>query len=98
MKQLLIVGIFILFNSLVLHSQETRIIVRAKAKDAKFIGTSIGGAYVIIKDANTGKTLAEGLISGSTGNTDRIMKKAHERHVNLSDDQTAKFHTTPISE
>ena len=76
------------------QSQETKVIVRAKAKDAKFIGSSIGGAYVAIKDAQNGRILAEGLTSGGTGNTNKIMKSAHERHVALSDANTAKFETS----
>lgn len=70
---------------------QTSIVVRAKAKDAKFIGSSIGGAKVVIKDAVTGKILDEGFTSGSTGNTETIMKKPHERHARLTDDATAKF-------
>lgn len=70
---------------------QTKIVVRAKAKDAKFIGSSIGGAKVVIKDAITGRILDEGFTSGSTGNTETIMKKPHERHARLSDAGTAKF-------
>ena len=40
--------------------QTTEVMIRAQSKDAKFIGTSIGGAKVIVKDAETGEILAEG--------------------------------------
>ena len=43
----------------------TDIVVRAKARDAKFIGSSIGGAFIRIREADTGKVLAEGLLYGS---------------------------------
>lgn len=76
------------------QQQATKLVVRAKAKDAKFIGSSIGGAYVLVKDALTGKTLAEGLTEGSTGNTQRIMEKPRQRYAQLSDETTAKFETT----
>ena len=89
---ILITTLFIL--TLTLHAQETQIVVRAKAKDAKFIGTSIGGAQIIIKDANTNEILAKGFTTGSTGNTNLIMKNPHERHKAISDDKTAKFETT----
>ncbi|MFT4668425.1 MAG: hypothetical protein ACI8YQ_001562 [Polaribacter sp.] len=70
---------------------ETKIIVRAKAKDAKFIGSSLGGAYVIIKNKMTDEILAKGKTEGSTGNTDLIMKSPKERGVSISDENTAKF-------
>ncbi|WP_026934015.1 hypothetical protein [Christiangramia echinicola] len=85
--------IFSLFM-LPLSAQETNVMVRAKAKDAKFIGTSIGGAKILIKNALTGKILANGMTSGSTGNTDKIMKQDWKRSENLSEDDTAGFNAT----
>ena len=73
---------------------DTKVIVRAKAKDAKFIGSSIGGAYVIIRNTLNNEILAEGLTSGSTGNTDLIMKTAKERKMMISDEKTAAFTAT----
>lgn len=70
---------------------ETKLMVRAKAKDAKFVGSSIGGAYVIVRNAISGTILSEGETTGSTGNTDLIMKSAHERYTQLTDDKTAGF-------
>ena len=52
MKNLL--SIILLFACLNLVAQEaldTKIIVRTKAKDAKFIGTSVGGSHILIKNA-----------------------------------------------
>lgn len=76
---------------LTLWSQETSIMIRAKAKDAKFIGTSIGGAMIIVKDATTGEILDKGTTSGSTGNTDLIMNQDWKRGEGLSEDDTAGF-------
>ncbi|SDQ82280.1 hypothetical protein [Flagellimonas zhangzhouensis] len=70
---------------------ETKLMVRAKAKDAKFVGSSIGGAYVIVRNSLNGQILAEGKTTGSTGNTGLIMKSAHERFTLLSDEKTAGF-------
>lgn len=70
---------------------ETKLMVRAKAKDAKFVGSSIGGAHVIVRNTVNGEILAEGLTMGATGNTDLIMKSAHDRYTQLSDDKTAGF-------
>jgi len=75
-------------------AEQTKIIVRVKAKDAKFIGTSMGGARVVIRDSDTGAILAQGLTTGGTGNTDRIMRLPWQRRVWLSDEKTAKFETT----
>lgn len=76
------------------QAKETTVIVRAKAKDAKFIGTSMAGALVLIKDAQTGEVLAKGVTAGTTGNTARIMQEPHERGKQISDDTAAKFEVT----
>lgn len=69
----------------------TTVIVRAKAKDAKFIGNSIGGAYVVIRNSITDEILAQGSTEGSTGNTDLIMNTPKERTARISDGRTSKF-------
>lgn len=69
----------------------TLVTVRAKAKDAKFIGSSIGGAQIVIREAATGTILAEGVTEGSTGNTTRIMSQPHNRYDQLADVNTAAF-------
>ncbi|SDR67234.1 hypothetical protein [Gramella sp. MAR_2010_147] len=74
-----------------LIAQETSIMIRAKAKDAKFIGSSIGGAKILVKDALTEEILAQGITSGSTGNTEKIMKQDWKRSEKLSDDKTAGY-------
>jgi hypothetical protein len=73
------------------EAAETRMIVRAKSKDAKFIGTSMGGAWVVIRESETGKVLAQGMTEGGTGDTRRIMVEPGKRGVPLSDPTTAKF-------
>ncbi|MCH4823636.1 hypothetical protein ML462_10685 [Gramella lutea] len=86
--------IVFLFSLLFVNAQTTNIMVRAKAKDAKFIGTSIGGAKIMVLDAYSGEILDEGITSGSTGDTERIMKKDWGRGVDLSDDKTAGYMAT----
>jgi len=75
-------------------AEPTDIVVRVVAKDAKFIGTETGGAQVTLRDADSGEVLAQGLTSGATGNTPKIMTNAHARREALSDDTAAKFATT----
>ncbi len=72
----------------------TEITVYVKSKDAKFVGTSMGGAQIIIKDVRTGKVLAKGDTVGGTGSTARIMSTPLSRGVPLSDESTAKFTAT----
>jgi hypothetical protein len=72
----------------------TKLIVRVKAKDAKFIGTGIGGALVLIKDHLTGELLAKGYTKGGSGSTDLIMKTPLVRGKSVVDEKTALFETT----
>lgn len=51
----------------------TRVLVRAVAHDAKIIGSNVGGARILIQEAETGRVLAEGVQQGSTGDTRRIV-------------------------
>lgn len=72
-------------------AQETTVMVRVQSKDAKFIGTSIGGAKIIIKDEHSGKILAEGITTGSTGDTKLIMEQPRSRGKLITDEKTAGF-------
>lgn len=51
----------------------TRVLVRAVSRDAKIIGTNVGGARITVQNAETGEILASGLQLGGTGDTERIM-------------------------
>lgn len=86
-----LVILVLMFTSGLSQAQETSLMIRVKSKDAKFIGSSVGGAKVIVRDDLTGKILAEGLTLGSTGDTKLIMGNTRERGQNLSDDLTAGF-------
>lgn len=90
-KGLLVLLFFCFILPASLTAQETSVMIRVQSKDAKFIGSSIGGAKVIVKEAITGEILAEGVTRGSTGNTEVIMKQPRERGMQLSDDETAGF-------
>lgn len=75
----------------------TEITVRAQARDAKFIGSSIGGAMVIIRAADTGEILAKGLTQGSTGDTGKIMKTPRERYLPIATEAAHFTATLDIS-
>ena len=87
----LAICVMLLLSPEFFQAQETSVMIRVKAKDAKFIGTSMGGAKVIIRNERTGNILAEGFTKGSTGNTEVIMKSPKTRASKLSDENTAGF-------
>ncbi|MGD8868426.1 MAG: hypothetical protein PVI01_12365 [Gemmatimonadales bacterium] len=69
----------------------TRVMVRAVARDAKVIGSGVGGALIRIVDAESGDLLAEGRQEGGTGDTDLIMGP-HARGMTIYDTEgTAGF-------
>ena len=59
--------------------KETKVMIRAIARDAKVIGTHVGGAKIAVRDVATGEILAQGMQQGATGDTDLIMQKPHTR-------------------
>ena len=57
-------------------AEPTRIDVRVIARGAKFLGGYTTPVRVTLTDADTGETLARGVTSGTTGDTQRIMTGA----------------------
>jgi hypothetical protein len=102
MKYALVVSFVLLnlplSNAAALETRATELVVRAKARDGKFIGSSIGGAWVRIRNADSGAVLAEGLTEGSTGNTDLIMREPHRRYLQIAEDAAAFRATLQLSE
>lgn len=72
-------------------AEPTRVTVRVLSKDAKFLGTSMGGVRVSIRDADTGEILAEGIARGGTGDTARIMSEGRKRGEVLATPDAANF-------
>lgn len=75
-------------------AEETAVTVRVLSRDAKFIGSSMGGARVTIRDAETGALLAEGVTEGSTGDTQRIMGTPRERGATIATPDAGAFTAT----
>lgn len=75
-------------------AEPTDVTVRVISRGAKFIGSSMGGVWVTLRDADTGQLLAQGTTRGGTGDTDRIMAPDPERNAQLSTAGAAKFSTT----
>jgi hypothetical protein len=82
---------FILSLSLPVMAEETQIMVRARAVDSKFIGTSVGGVKVVVEDAETGEMLDQGWINGDTGDTTNLIKEPVSRGQQLTDNNTAGY-------
>ncbi len=76
------------------QAEPVDVVVRALSKDAKFIGDGMGGVQVTLTDAVTGHELAKGLITGTTGDTQRIMVAPRQRGAVLSTPDAAAFRTT----
>lgn len=90
----LLVLILVLCGVARAEAVDTNVVVRAKAKDAMFIGTSMGGAHVVIRDAESGAVIASGVTAGDTGSRQVIMADRVPRRARLADESTAKFAVT----
>lgn len=75
-------------------AEPTDVTVRVISKGAKFVGSSMGGVRITLRDAGTGEILAQGATSGATGSTQKIMKDAHARGAPVSTEGAAKFTAT----
>ena len=75
-------------------AEPTEISVHVLSRDAKFVGTSMGGARVIIENVQTGEVLAQGLTAGGTGDTQRIMQQDRKRGEALATEGSARFNAT----
>lgn len=80
--------------SAVVHATPTDITVRVLSKDAKFIGSSMGGVRIELRDMADGRLLASGMTEGATGDTKRIMIDPWIRGQALSTKDSASFSTT----
>jgi len=63
--------------------KETKVMIRAIARDAKVIGTHVGGARITVRDVSTGEILAQGMQQGGTGDTNTIMKTPRTRGMGV---------------
>ena len=87
MRRLLLAALALPFMFSPAHAEDTDFTIRVKARDGSFIGGSMGGARVIIRDKITSDILFDGLTRGGTGDTAKIMAAA--RGEKIVDDETA---------
>jgi len=75
-------------------AEPTSVVVRAQSRDAKFIGTSMGGVAIRLTDVRSGKVLAEGLTEGGTGDTNLLMVQPWVRGAARAGEGAAAFTTS----
>jgi len=75
----------------------TRVTVRAVSRDAKIIGSGVGGAMIRVENAETGDVLAEGKQEGGTGDTRLIMATPRERGMSIFDTEAAAAYVAELS-
>ena len=74
-------------------AEPTDLVIRVISEGGKFVGTSMGGAEIIVRDVRSGEVLVHGRTAGSTGDTARSMKGG-PRGTPLADETAAAFRTT----
>jgi hypothetical protein len=77
-------------------SEPTRVDVHVVARDAKLVGSAVGGAQVTIRDAESGEVLAEGVHEGGTGDTGLIMG-TRERNAHVFTTPGAAVYTAELA-
>lgn len=93
MVRLLLLNICLLLGAVgsLSHADTTKLDVLVRAGDSKFIGTGVGGMHVTVKDVKSGRLLANGKISGETGDTQALMTKGQKRGHSPVTKGTARF-------
>ncbi len=75
-------------------AEPTDVTVRVLSRDAKFVGTSMGGVRITLRDQETNEVLARGVTTGGTGNTAKIMHTDRGRRATMADASAAAYNTT----
>lgn len=73
---------------------DTDITIRVLSRDAKFVGSSMGGARVVLRDAQNDELLARGVTAGGTGDTAKLMHAKEGRRAPLTANDAASFQVT----
>jgi hypothetical protein len=94
---ILVLGILVhAFPSFSAEKILTKVLVRVVSRDAKVIGSGVGGASIRIVNSETGETLAQGKQEGGTGETDRIMVQPRRRGETIYGTPGAAFFQAEI--
>lgn len=87
-----LIGALLASTPLAALAEPTPLTIRVLSLGGKFIGSGMGGARIVVRDARTQQILAQGVTSGGTGDTKRIMAGG-PRNAALADESTAAFRT-----
>ncbi|GEO00413.1 hypothetical protein NSE01_22450 [Novosphingobium sediminis] len=87
-----LVGALLASAPLAAWAEPTPLTIRVLSLGGKFIGSGMGGARIVVRDAHTQQILAQGITTGGTGDTKRIMAGG-PRNTALADESTAAFRT-----
>lgn len=93
MRPAILLTVFLALLAPAATAEPTAIDVHVISRGAKFIGSSMGGVAITIRDAQSGAILAEGVTAGTTGSTDRIMRSEHGRSPLLVTEDAGGFRT-----
>lgn len=93
MLRQLAAGVAALTIASLAHAEPTPVTVHVISQDGKYIGDSMGGAEIILRDVESGALLARGVTRGSTGNTTQIMETEGRSPLRATPD-AAGFETT----
>lgn len=86
------VVLLIPWTELEAEPEPTRVRVRVISRDAKIIGSGVGGATVTIRCLESGRILARGVQEGGTGDTGPIMREPRLRHNDIYQTEGAAFY------
>ncbi|HWQ20959.1 MAG TPA: hypothetical protein VN455_14355 [Methanotrichaceae archaeon] len=65
-----------------MNSSKTKILARVQARGGKYLGDDIGGAWVTVRNSQTGELLASGVTSGDSGEiSDTYVQNASNRAI-----------------
>ncbi|HEY7883327.1 MAG TPA: hypothetical protein VIC08_00085 [Cellvibrionaceae bacterium] len=83
--------IFLALLSVSVQADPTHLKVLVRADDSKFIGSGVGGMNIRITRADSGELLAEGELSGATGDTQALMQIGQVRGQSPATADAASF-------
>ena len=93
MKQCVSAAMLAILLAAPVAAQPTDVHVRVLSLGGKFIGSSMGGVEIVLRDVATGAILAQGKVAGTTGDTAKIMGGG-PRNALLSTPDSAVFRGT----
>src|SRR5690625_5785628 len=95
---ILITFCLMMTSTLTFSQTETPVTIRVLSHDAKFIGTSMGGVEIVIRDVGTGEILSSGITSGGTGDTDLLVLNEKSRYgeISTSDRKSTRLNSSNV--